>query len=167
MKNAVCSRKGLIKNMDKKQEEAIQILRQYNQEHIIKMLKKYIAIIIFVVSIVLAGFFESHYIVTSFDFLENELYLFAEQMQYDTENIDTEENIVAINQIRKKWQDQTQLLEIFVWHTIIKEIENSLSRITSYVKQNDFKEAYTELNSLIDYSEYYSQDYRFSFQNVV
>ena len=88
-------------------------------------------------------------------------------MEYDTENINTEENIVKINQIRKRWQDKTQLLEIFVWHTVIKEIENSLSRITSYVKQNDFKEAYTELNSLIDYSEYYSQDYRFSIQNVV
>ena len=131
------------------------------------MTKKYIFIGIFIVSIVLAGFFESHYIVTSFEFLEDELYAFAEQMEYDTENINTEENIVKINQIRKRWQDKTQLLEIFVWHTVIKEIENSLSRITSYVKQNDFKEAYTELNSLIDYSEYYSQDYRFSIQNVV
>ena len=131
------------------------------------MTKKYIFIGIFIVSIVLAGVFESHYIVTSFEFLEDELYAFAEQMEYDTENINTEENIVKINQIRKRWQDKTQLLEIFVWHTVIKEIENSLSRITSYVKQNDFKEAYTELNSLIDYSEYYSQDYRFSIQNVV
>ena len=131
------------------------------------MIKKYICIIVFILAIVASGIFESHYIVSSFEFLEDELYSFAQKMEYDTENINTEENIVAINDIRKRWQDKTQLLEIFVWHTVIKEIENSLSRITSYVKQNDFKEAYTELNSLIDYSEYYSQDYRFSIQNVV
>ena len=137
------------------------------QENGDSMIKKYIFIGIFIATIVLTGFFESRYIIDTFNFLEDELYAFAQQMEYDTENIATEENIVAINRIRLHWEDKTQILEIFVWHTIIKEIENSLSRITSYVKQNDFKEAYTELNSLIDYSEYYSQDYRFSFQNVV
>lgn len=131
------------------------------------MIKKYVFIGIIIATIILTGFFESKYIISTFNFLEDELYAFAQQMEYDTENIATEENIVAINKIRRNWENKTQILEIFVWHTIIKEIENSLSRITSYVKQNDFKEAYTELNSLIDYSEYYSQDYRFSFQNVV
>lgn len=131
------------------------------------MIKKLIVIIVFIISIVGLGFFESSYILSSFDELSGKLNTIEQTLQQSPEHIDTKENIEALKGLHSHWQQHTKILKFFVWHTGIKDVEVGLSRITSYTEMNNFEEAYTELNNLIDYCNHYSEDYRFSIQNII
>lgn len=131
------------------------------------MIKKLISVLVFIVVIGFAGFFESHYIIKSFDYLNTELEQVRTDLGADTEHIDTKENIDNLKHIHTDWQKHTKVLKFFVWHTGIKEVEVGLSRITSYTEENNYTEAYVELNNLIDYCNHYSEDYRFSLQNII
>lgn len=131
------------------------------------MIKKLISVLVFIVVIGFAGFFESNYIIKSFDYLNTELKQVRTDLGADTEHIDTKENIDNLKHIHTDWQKHTKVLKFFVWHTGIKEVEVGLSRITSYTEENNYTEAYVELNNLIDYCNHYSEDYRFSLQNII
>ncbi len=131
------------------------------------MIKKLIAILVFIGIIIATGVFESNYIIKSFDGLSERLVSIEQSLAENENSIDTEENIQALKQTHKDWQERTKVLKFFVWHTGIKDVEVGLSRITSYTEQNNYEEAYTELNNLIDYCNHYSEDYRFSIQNII
>lgn len=131
------------------------------------MTKKLIAIICFAVAIGVAGIFESRYIIKSFGFMEESLATYRENIQKNPEQIDTQENIDYMENLHAEWQKRTKVLKFFVWHTGIKDVEVGLSRITSYSEENNYTEAYVELNNLVDYCMHYSEDYRFSIQNVI
>ena len=131
------------------------------------MVKKFIAVIIFLILIIGAGLYESHYIISSFEELVGELNNIKTELSLDPENIDTPENIGTLIEIHEDWQKHTQVLKFFVWHTGFKDVEIGLARITSYTEENNFTEAYVELNNLIDYCIHYSQDYKFSLQNII
>ena len=131
------------------------------------MTKKLIAILIFIGIIIATGIFESNYIIKSFDGLSEKLLSIEESLSQNEDSIDSQENITTLKQTHKDWQDRTKVLKFFVWHTGIKDVEVGLSRITSYTEQNNYEEAYTELNNLIDYCNHYSEDYRFSIQNII
>ena len=131
------------------------------------MIKKLVTIIVFLIVILTAGILESHYTTSSFDELVDKLCVIRNELSLNKESIDTEENILALKTLHEHWQKHTSILKFFVWHTGIKDVEVGLSRITSYTEENNFTEAYVELNNLIDYCEHYSEDYRFSFQNII
>lgn len=131
------------------------------------MIKKIIAILAFISIIITIGFFESHYIISSFDELSDKLTVIEQTLELTPDSIDTEENIQTLKTLHKHWQKHTSILKFFVWHTGIKDVEVGLSRITSYTEMNNFEEAYTELNNLIDYCDHYSEDYKFSIQNII
>ena len=131
------------------------------------MTKKFIAIIAFLVLIIGAGYFESHYITSSFDQLVGKLNDVKTELSLTPDQIDTVDNVGALVEIHDFWQTRTNVLKFFVWHTGIKDVEVGLSRITSYTEENNFTEAYVELNNLIDYCKHYSKDYRFSVQNII
>mgnify|MGYP001070118117 CR=1 FL=1 len=131
------------------------------------MTKKLISVLALIVVVGFAGFFESNYIIKSFDYLNSELILVMNNLSADPEHIDTKENVDNLKAIHTNWQKHTKVLKFFVWHTGIKEVEVGLSRITSYTEENDYTEAYVELNNLIDYCNHYSEDYRFSLQNII
>lgn len=131
------------------------------------MTKKLIAILLFIAIILTMGIFESRYIIKSFDGLSAKLITIEESLAKTPEAIDTTENIETLKNTHAEWQDRTKILKFFVWHTGIKDVEVGLSRITSYTERNNYEEAYTELNNLIDYCNHYSEDYRFSIQNII
>lgn len=131
------------------------------------MTKKLISVLVLIVVVGFAGFFESNYIIKSFDYLNSELIQVMNNLSADPEHIDTKENVDNLKAIHTNWQKHTKVLKFFVWHTGIKEVEVGLSRITSYTEENDYTEAYVELNNLIDYCNHYSEDYRFSLQNII
>lgn len=131
------------------------------------MTKKFIAIIAFLLVILVASYFESHYITSSFDDLVGRLNDVKTELSLTPDAIDTPENVGNLVNIHDFWQTRTRVLKFFVWHTGIKDVEVGLSRITSYTEENDYTEAYVELNNLIDYCEHYEEDYRFSLQNII
>lgn len=131
------------------------------------MIKKFIAVIVMLVIVLGAGYFESHYITSSFDELVGELNQIKTELSLSSDNIDKPEHIGKLVSIHDDWQKHTEILKFFVWHTGIKDVEVGLSRITSYTEENNYTEAYVELNNLIDYCKHYSRDYRFSIQNII
>lgn len=131
------------------------------------MVKKLVAIIIFLVFILVAGVLESRYTISTFDELEERLVSIRNELSINKENIDSEKNVSALKDLHEHWQKHTKILKFFVWHTGIKDVEVGLSRITSYTEENNYTEAYVELNNLIDYSNHYSTDYKFNFQNII
>ena len=131
------------------------------------MIKKTITIICFFITIIVAGYFESKFVINSFDGLVQELCTIKEELAINKEQIDSESNIQTLKNIHKNWQKSTKILKFFVWHTGFKDVEIGLSRITSYTEENDYTEAYTELNNLIDYCIHYCEDYKFNLQNII
>ena len=131
------------------------------------MIKKFIAVIVMLIIILGAGYFESHYITSSFDELVGELNQIKTELSLTPDQIDKPEYIGKLVAIHDDWQKHTEILKFFVWHTGIKDVEVGLSRITSYTEENNYTEAYVELNNLIDYCKHYSRDYRFSIQNII
>ena len=99
--------------------------------------------------------------------MSDKLVVIEQSLAQTPDQIDTEENVNSLKQLHAHWQKHTQILKFFVWHTGIKDVEIGLSRITSYTEMNNYEEAYTELNNLIDYCNHYSEDYRFSIQNII
>ncbi len=130
-------------------------------------MKKLVGILILFAFIIAFGLFESIYITKTFTFLECQLKIVSEYLAENDEHIDNERNIAYLKNLHNEWQKKTKILKFFVWHTGIKDVEVGLSRITSYTEENNYTEAYVELNNLIDYSKHYKEDYRFSIQNIV
>ena len=131
------------------------------------MVKRLITIIVLIALVFGAGYFESRYIISSFDELIGELNEVKTTLSLTPDKIDSSENIGKLVKIHEDWQEHTAILKFFVWHTGIKDVEVGLSRITSYTEENNFTEAYVELNNLIDYCKHYSKDYRFNIQNII
>ena len=131
------------------------------------MTKKFIAILLMLLFVAGASIFESQYITRSFEELIGKLNDIKTELTLTPDDIDTPENIGKLIEIHEDWQDHTQILKFFVWHTGIKDVEVGLARITSYTEENNYTEAYVELNNLIDYCEHYKQDYSFSIQNII
>lgn len=131
------------------------------------MTKKFIAIIFMLILVAGASVFESRFISDSFEDLIGKLNNIQTQLSLTPDNIDSPQNIGELIEIHEDWQDHTQVLKFFVWHTGIKDVEVGLARITSYTEENNYTEAYVELNNLIDYCEHYKQDYSFNLQNII
>ena len=110
------------------------------------MIKKLVIILLFLGLVFAAGFFESLYITSSFNELESRLTDIRLDLSKTPDHIDTTQNITTLKELHTDWQKHTKVLKFFVWHTGIKDVEVGLSRITSYTEENDYTEAYTELN---------------------
>ena len=83
------------------------------------------------------------------------------------DKIDTEENIIYIEDVHTYWHDKNKVLKGLIWHTGLKDIEVGMARIKTYVEEDNFTEALTELESLTYYVSHYSDDFKFSLENVL
>ena len=131
------------------------------------MVKKWIVMCVIIVAIVGLCVWENLYIQKSFTFLLNRLDIIGMQLSKNEEIINTDENISAINNLHEKKKKKTKVLKTIVWHTGMKEVEINLSRVLSYVEQNDYKEAIVELHALQDFSKHYKQDFTITLENIL
>ena len=81
--------------------------------------------------------------------------------------IDNQENINFLKDIENNWDKQIKGLKSVIWHTGLKEIEIGLSRVITYTEENNFTEAMTELNAILDYLETYADEFKFSLENLL
>ncbi len=130
------------------------------------MVKKWIFILSLIAVLVTSCILEYRFVNNSFEFLHNELITFKQMLDTDKEHIDTEENVQFVENIHKKWHKKSDVLKALIWHTGIKDIEVGLSRIATYVSENDYTEALAETDSLIDYVMHYSSDFKLTFENL-
>lgn len=109
---------------------------------------------------------ESHYVNKSFDWLINSLETIQIEITENKEKIDDEKFISAIYDLHNKWHDKVKILKCLIWHTNIKDVEIGLARISVYIEENNYTEAYAEIASLIDFSAHYLDDFRISSENI-
>lgn len=129
------------------------------------MVKKWIIIGVIFALLVVGCTLEYRYVNGSFDKLYAQLQEYKPMLEESEENIATDENIQKIEAIHKKWHKKVDILKTLIWHTGLKDIEIGLSRILTYTQENDYTEAMTELDALIDYVKHYSDDFELNYSN--
>ena len=109
---------------------------------------------------------ESSYVNSSFDWLINSLETIQIELTENKEKIDTDKFIGDIYSLHNKWHEKVKILKCLIWHTNIKDVEIGLARISVYIEENNYTEAYAEIASLIDFSAHYLDDFRISSENI-
>ena len=91
------------------------------------MVKKWIVMSVIILCIVGLCVGENLYIQDSFTFLKENLVQIQESLSVDTENINTQENILALENLHTEWRKRAKVLKTLVWHTGMKEVEINLN----------------------------------------
>ena len=130
------------------------------------MVKKWIVMIILSVILVSGCIVESIYVNKSFDWLINNLETIQIELKENKDKIDTEKFIGEIYQLHNDWHNKVKILKCLIWHTNIKDVEVGLARISVYIEEDDYTEAYAEIASLIDFSAHYLDDFRINIENI-
>lgn len=130
------------------------------------MVKKWIIMILLTIALVGGCIFESNYVNKSFDWLINSLETIQIELTENKDKIDTEDFIQDIYDLHNDWHKKVKILKCLIWHTNIKDVEIGLARISVYIEENNYTEAYAEIASLIDFSAHYLDDFRISAENI-
>lgn len=130
------------------------------------MVKRWIVMIVLTAILIFGCIFESKYVNKSFDWLINSLETIQIELTENKDKIDTEEFISEIYTLHNTWHKKVKLLKCLIWHTNIKDVEIGIARISVYIEENNYTEAYAELASLIDFCAHYLDDFRISSENI-
>ena len=109
---------------------------------------------------------ESLYVNKSFEWLINSLESLQITITENKEKIDSEEIVKTSHEIHEEWHKRVKVLKCLIWHTGIKDVETGFARISVYIEENDYTEAYAEIATLIDYTAHYLDDFRISVDNI-
>ena len=131
------------------------------------MVKKWIVIISIMLLLITGCIIENTYISSSFDKFHKKLETAKTMLEEDDGAIDNEENIKFLRSIETEWDKNIMGLKSVIWHTGLKEIEIGLSRVITYTEENNFTEAMTELNAILDYLDTYSREFGLSLENLL
>ena len=131
------------------------------------MVKKWIVIVSIMLLLVAGCIVENTYIRGSFDKFHKKLETAKTMLEEDDGAIDNEENINFLKSIETDWDKNIMGLKSVIWHTGLKEIEIGLSRVITYTEENNFTEAMTELNAILDYLDTYSREFGLSLENLL
>lgn len=131
------------------------------------MVKKWFIIIAILAVLIAGSILEDRFVNKAFDEMVSDLNTYVIMLNESESDISTKENVDYLENLHKDFHEKEKLLKILIWHTGLKDIEVSISRIKSYVVENDFTEAITETKALIDYCEHYSLDFDISAENVL
>ena len=130
------------------------------------MVKKWIIMITLSLSLVVGCILESIYVNKSFEWLINSLESLQITITENKDKIDEEAIIKKSYQIHDDWHKKAKILKCLIWHTGIKDVETGFARISVYIEENDYTEAYAEIATLIDYTAHYLDDFRISTENI-
>lgn len=130
-------------------------------------MKKWIIILSIITLLIVGCYFENKYVNNTFDWMVNSLTYYRVMLENTQDNINTQENVDYLSNIHNEFHKKEKGLKSLIWHTGLKDVEVGISRILTYVKENDYTEALTETNALIDYCEHYSLDFDFSLENIL
>lgn len=131
------------------------------------MVKKWIVILSILILLVAACVLEREYVNNSFIKFEKRLLIAKEMLKEDDGAIDNDDNIKFLKTIENDWDKNIKGLKSVIWHTGLKEIEIGLSRVITYTEENNFTEAMTELNAILDYLDTYADEFKLSIENLL
>lgn len=131
------------------------------------MVKRWIFIILLTIVLIVSCILETNFINQTFDDLIAKLYIGQAMIKQSGDNINTIENIEYMDNLHDEFHKAERGLKSIIWHTGLKDVEVSVSRVITYIKENDKTEALTELNALIDYCEHYKLDFSVTIENIL
>lgn len=118
------------------------------------------------VTLIVGCILESLYVNKSFEWLINSLESLQITITENKDKIDDESIVNQSYQIHSEWHKKVKILKCLIWHTGIKDVETGFARISVYIEENDYTEAYAEIATLIDYTAHYLDDFRISTENI-
>ena len=130
------------------------------------MVKKWIIMLTLTLFLIVGCVIETNYVNKSLKWLINSLETLEIKATENKDKIDTKEIIDLSFNIHEQWHENVKVLKCLIWHTGIKDAEIGLARISVYIKENNYTEAYAEIAALIDYSAHYLDDFRISTENI-
>lgn len=130
------------------------------------MIKKWIFMVSLLVALIVGCYFESKFINSSFNWLINSLETLQNEITENKENTDLDELVAKSYKIHNDWHKRIGVLKGLIWHTGIKDVEIGLARISVYIEENEYTEAFAETASLIDYLAHYLDDFKISAENI-
>ncbi len=110
---------------------------------------------------------ESRFVNKSFEWLINSLESLQITITENKDKIDTEEIVNSSYAIHNEWHEKVKVLKCLIWHTGIKDVETGFARISVYIEENDYTEAYAEIATLIDYAAHYLDDFKITTENIL
>ncbi len=123
--------------------------------------------IVLIVGLTVGCIFENKFVNKSFTWLINSLETLQINLTENKDKIDTDELKLEANAVHENWHKRVSGLKCVIWHSWIKDIEIGLAKISVYVSENNYTEAYAELAALIDYCAHYSDDFKISGENIL
>lgn len=118
-------------------------------------------------SLALGCYYENKYVNRAFDNMVESLITFKTMLDESKDKIDIQENIDYLNNLHQSFHESEKALKALIWHTGLKDVEVGISRILTYVQEDDYTEALTETNALLDYCKHYSNDFEISLENIL
>lgn len=131
------------------------------------MVKKWIIIVVLSVFLIFGCIWEDRIVNGAFDDLVDKLDCYYIMLDESGDNVNKAENIVFMEKLHKEFHEKEKVLKTLIWHTGLKDVEVSMSRIIEYVRENDRTEAMVETNALIDYCKHYSLDFSVTGENIL
>ena len=129
------------------------------------MFKKWIIVLSIIGVLIVGCFLETKYVNGVFDDMTSRLENFSVKLE-ESSDIDLSENIYFLENLHDEFHQKEKVLKMLIWHTGLKDVEISLSRIITYVSENEKIEALAETHGLIDYCKHYIHDFKLSLENI-
>lgn len=128
-------------------------------------MKKSITTIILAIILLAFGLFELISVNSVISNLDKDIGNLIVLYEENSENIDI--FFDTINEIKEKWEDSEENMNIMFNYKDLDMITDCLSRLTSFTKNNDFNNAIAEIYLLKDYTERSFGIMGFNFKNVM
>ena len=131
------------------------------------MVKKWIVVLSIISLLAVGCTLEYNFVNREFHTLESKLETYKTMLNQTEDHVATAENVDYIDEVHTYWHEKNKVLKSLIWHTGLKDIEVGMARIKTYVEEDDYTEALTELESLIYYITHYADDFKISFENIL
>ena len=131
------------------------------------MVKKWIVVLSIITLLAVGCTLEYDFVNREFHTLEQKLEIYKTMLDETEDHVAIAENVEYIDDVHTYWHEKNKVLKSLIWHTGLKDIEVGMARIKTYVEENDYTEALTELESLIYYVTHYADDFKISFENIL
>lgn len=125
------------------------------------MVRSIISMLCVAVLLVVGAIFENRFINTQFDDFHNVLEVLYEKID-DKEA--TQDDVYAV---QENWLNKKKNLHAFIPHTEIKEVDLWLAETVTLVRDEEWTDAISKVEVLIELSEQIPKTFRLAFENVL
>lgn len=125
------------------------------------MVKSIVSVLVVFAILVCGAIYETDFVQRQF----SEFSVVLEQLYVKTDNrTATEDDVLSA---QKNWLDKKKFLHVFIPHNEIKEMDLWISEAIILVRDEEWTDAVSKIEVLIDLTEQIPKTFRLSFENVL